>query len=822
MTKHAKEADNSWIELLAQASASAEYICDGDSSETTTSPDSNDGTITVVPESRQPLSPPISTDSDINSPPEQRPPFVLTSTRALSGSHLKPPPKFAFPSGAPGKDGASRKAAMLRYDDLERIVTGFNEAEARGNVSSFSPRPAHVTESNIGSIYAEGPGYSRRRSYRYEKCQTWKSSGGRIGSTNLDNGLTNSKLRIFLRKYGKVMSHARSDTRIALRFHKYVEIDPVTQLERGPNIYYIPPSKREQIQKSRVTGASKINGNSATSKTTGFVNLKGPVLIGKHQKMESDAKQPLLQLHSKSANQSFVNFLHNDEMRGDISTAPDGGLVMSSSSGDFAEWHEQQNPDEVLTEGDVVGFRDGKIGLSTEDCNIFGVISSRPVVLGSVPKDKNTKCAIVAYCGRVPVRVFGPVKSGDVLVPSGHHDGVASVLSNAPKDLSFPDCDSPCNKKWDACSIPITAATGAIAVALESTSFKGVTLVESVVTPPAMTKEVLLSLNGRTRAQTSRRFYNTGCVMIMLLLSCLLTGYVYQNQNENEYKATKRLAPPMLQSSPTQPTSRRFATPWPTKMGREAKLDELTTRQPTSATSSPATAAEDALSEQPGQSVTLLPHEAVAHADGVAHANTVRVTEHSSVDSSLAMQQALASPYSIPPDPDFAITPDDISRGIHKGDVAASEYSKVAVVEATSQNFTALKMNAASSPLQLVSAEMIEKMTNNRYCNRTGLMMSSVGPLKDACASTRVSGHGGCTHDEGTGKFYCCDSFGRRCDENQTATDMQFDDVLLCSKRCGTTYVQWDAASKIGKALADPASAANVLKGFGRLFGIRG
>ena len=111
-------------------------------------------------------------------------------------------------------------------------------------------------------------------------------------------------------------------------------------------------------------------------------------------------------------------------------------------------------------------------------------------------------------------------------------------------------------------------------------------------------------------------------------------------------------------------------------------------------------------------------------------------------------------------------------------------------------------VNAASSPLQLVSAEMIvslalisfctlrawqcnsqplsrgfsrgfsmltssirrqEKMTNNRYCNRTGLMMSSVGPLKDACASTRVSGHGGCTHDEGTGKFYCCDSFGRRC-----------------------------------------------------------
>ena len=41
------------------------------------------------------------------------------------------------------------------------------------------------------------------------------------------------------------------------------------------------------------------------------------------------------------------------------------GVTLTSTSGDFAEWHEQLDPREVLSEGDVVGFHDGKISLST-------------------------------------------------------------------------------------------------------------------------------------------------------------------------------------------------------------------------------------------------------------------------------------------------------------------------------------------------------------------------------------------------------------------------------------------------------------------------
>ena len=35
---------------------------------------------------------------------------------------------------------------------------------------------------------------------------------------------------------------------------------------------------------------------------------------------------------------------------------------------------------------------------------------------------------MAAGAGRVPIRVQGPVVAGDVLVPSGKNDGMASVL----------------------------------------------------------------------------------------------------------------------------------------------------------------------------------------------------------------------------------------------------------------------------------------------------------------------------------------------------------------------------------------------------------
>ena len=39
-----------------------------------------------------------------------------------------------------------------------------------------------------------------------------------------------SQKRVFLRQYGKVLPYAVKDKSLGIRFHKYVELDPVTQV----------------------------------------------------------------------------------------------------------------------------------------------------------------------------------------------------------------------------------------------------------------------------------------------------------------------------------------------------------------------------------------------------------------------------------------------------------------------------------------------------------------------------------------------------------------------------------------------------------------
>ena len=147
-----------------------------------------------------------------------------------------------------------------------------------------------------------------------------------------------------------------------------------------------------------------------------------------------------------STESHYLACRHNGTLRGGISANDAEGLYLYSSSGDFAEWHERRVPDEELQEGHVVGFHEGKVGLSTADSRLLGVVSSRPIVLGNAPasREKLAGGVAVAYCGRVPVRVRGPVCSGDLLVASGHDDGFARV-KQASRDADGSGCDLQCD-----------------------------------------------------------------------------------------------------------------------------------------------------------------------------------------------------------------------------------------------------------------------------------------------------------------------------------------------------------------------------------------
>ena len=163
--------------------------------------------------------------------------------------------------------------------------------------------------------------------------------------------------------------------------------------------------------------------------------VKGPVHVrqatgkSKSRGSESSLHSPLMQLSTIAARgneASFIGFESNGQAVGELCGTLNGGVALVSSSGDFAEWHLLADKDaglcSELSEGTVVGFTEGKVSLNTLGCKILGVVTERPVVVGSALKpgtDAKGSGVNVAYCGRVPVRVIGPVECGDILVPSG-------------------------------------------------------------------------------------------------------------------------------------------------------------------------------------------------------------------------------------------------------------------------------------------------------------------------------------------------------------------------------------------------------------------
>ena len=95
------------------------------------------------------------------------------------------------------------------------------------------------------------------------------------------------------------------------------------------------------------------------------------------------------------------------------------GVTLSSTQGDFAEWHRRVSTEPPLHEGDVIGFT--ARGEITRHCStsakmLLGVVSRKAVVEGSAPSiAERDLYDTVAYCGVVPVRVV-PRVANDIIL----------------------------------------------------------------------------------------------------------------------------------------------------------------------------------------------------------------------------------------------------------------------------------------------------------------------------------------------------------------------------------------------------------------------
>ena len=106
------------------------------------------------------------------------------------------------------------------------------------------------------------------------------------------------------------------------------------------------------------------------------------------------------------------------------------GVVYISGGADYAEWIEKENHRIDLLPGEIVGVTGGMVSRETSQADHVLVVSMSPIVLGNVPQDQpESHFEKIAFLGQVPIRINGPVRKGDYILPSGENDGTGFAVS---------------------------------------------------------------------------------------------------------------------------------------------------------------------------------------------------------------------------------------------------------------------------------------------------------------------------------------------------------------------------------------------------------
>lgn len=124
------------------------------------------------------------------------------------------------------------------------------------------------------------------------------------------------------------------------------------------------------------------------------------------------------------------------------------GVEYSSGNGDYAEWLERENPDELISTGDIVAVKAGKITKNLKNAEQIMAVSHRPIVLGNTPKEGKFHLGnTIAFMGQIPVKVMGPIKAGDYIVAKSEIKGYGVGVN--PKEMSIEDFKLTVGRAWD-------------------------------------------------------------------------------------------------------------------------------------------------------------------------------------------------------------------------------------------------------------------------------------------------------------------------------------------------------------------------------------
>jgi len=124
------------------------------------------------------------------------------------------------------------------------------------------------------------------------------------------------------------------------------------------------------------------------------------------------------------------------------------GVEYSSGNGDYAEWLEREDVSEYITAGDIIAVKGGKITRNLENAEQVMVVSHRPIILGNAPEENKKELGNnIAFMGQVPVKVLGPVNTGDYIVAETSIKGYGKAI--APNDMTASDFKYTVGRSWE-------------------------------------------------------------------------------------------------------------------------------------------------------------------------------------------------------------------------------------------------------------------------------------------------------------------------------------------------------------------------------------
>jgi hypothetical protein len=124
------------------------------------------------------------------------------------------------------------------------------------------------------------------------------------------------------------------------------------------------------------------------------------------------------------------------------------GVEYASGNGDYAEWLPRQDYTEYITAGDIVGVKGGLISKNLEKAEQIMVVSHKPIILGNAPEKTQVPLGNnVAFMGQVPVKIVGPVRTGDFIVASHHIKGYGVAI--APAEMTAAYFKLAVGRSWD-------------------------------------------------------------------------------------------------------------------------------------------------------------------------------------------------------------------------------------------------------------------------------------------------------------------------------------------------------------------------------------